>query len=150
MFTRSSFNYNGPLWFLLLGRIVDETLFLGLSHGPILYSPTIYIYKYGLGFFGHIKRRVNSILWKSGSGRLAGLQFFNNTWTFHFESFFVLFFHFFFGHFYLFNFLYRIVIVIKNIVLYWRVYWILIYIKILYWSWKYWQYYSPTWCAFLN
>ena len=84
----------------------------------------IYIYIYGLGFFGHIKRRVNSILWKSGSGWLAGLQFFNNTWTFHFESFFVLFFHFFFFfcHFYLFNFLYRIVIVIKDIVLYWHVF----------------------------
>ena len=30
MFTRSTFNYNGPLWLLLLGRIVDETLFLDL------------------------------------------------------------------------------------------------------------------------
>ena len=37
---RSTFNYNGRLWFLLLGRIVDETLFLGLGHGPIFYSPT--------------------------------------------------------------------------------------------------------------
>ena len=43
MLTRSTVNYNGPLWFLLLGRIVDETLFLGLDHGPIFYSPTIYI-----------------------------------------------------------------------------------------------------------
>ena len=40
MLTRSTVNYNGPLWFLLLGRIVDETLFLGLDHGPIFYSPT--------------------------------------------------------------------------------------------------------------
>ena len=41
MLTRSTVNYNGPLWFLLLGRIVDETLFLDLDHGPIFYSPTI-------------------------------------------------------------------------------------------------------------
>ena len=42
---RSTFNYNGPLCFLLLGRIVDETLFLGLGHGPIFYSPTVSIKK---------------------------------------------------------------------------------------------------------
>ena len=29
--------------FLLLGRIVGETLFLGPDHGPIFYSPTIII-----------------------------------------------------------------------------------------------------------
>ena len=40
MLTRSTVGYNGPLWYLLLGRIVDETLFLGLDHGPIFYSPT--------------------------------------------------------------------------------------------------------------
>jgi len=41
--TRSTVSYNGPLWFLLLGRIVDETSFLGLDHGPIFYSPTNFI-----------------------------------------------------------------------------------------------------------
>ena len=41
--TRSTISYNGPLWFLLLGRIVDETSFLGLDHGPIFYSPTVLI-----------------------------------------------------------------------------------------------------------
>ena len=39
--TRSAVSYNGPLWFLLLGLIFDETLFLGPDHGPWLYSPTI-------------------------------------------------------------------------------------------------------------
>ena len=52
----------------------------------------IYLYEYGFGFFGPMKRRVNSILWKFGSGRLAVWPFFNYTRTFHFESFFVLFF----------------------------------------------------------
>ena len=49
MFTRSTFNYNDPLWFLLLGRIVDETLFLGLGHGPIFYSPTTTITLFSRG-----------------------------------------------------------------------------------------------------
>ena len=83
----------------------------------------IYIYKYGLGFFGRIKRRVNSILWKSRSSRLAGWQFLTTHELFILSPF--LFFSsifFFFCHFYLFNFLYRIVIVIKNIVLYWHVF----------------------------
>ena len=38
--TRSIESYNGSLWFLLLGRIFDETLFLGPNHGPWFYSPT--------------------------------------------------------------------------------------------------------------
>ena len=37
--TRSTVSYNGPLWFLLLGRSVDETLFLGLDHGPRFLLP---------------------------------------------------------------------------------------------------------------
>ena len=39
MLTRSTVSYNGPLWFLLLGRIVGEMLLLGPDHGPIFYSP---------------------------------------------------------------------------------------------------------------
>ena len=41
IFARSTVSYNGSLWFLLLGRIVDETLFLSPDHGPRFYSPTI-------------------------------------------------------------------------------------------------------------
>ena len=39
--TSSTVSYNGPLWFLLLGRIFDETLFLGPDHGPWFYPHTI-------------------------------------------------------------------------------------------------------------
>ena len=69
MFTRSSFNYNGPLWFLLLGRIVDETLFLGLGHGPIFYSPTAVFFTnaaVGLAYNRDSKRnskRVYNCIW---------------------------------------------------------------------------------------
>ena len=38
--TRSTVSYKGSLWFLLLGRIVDETLYLSPPHGPRFYSPT--------------------------------------------------------------------------------------------------------------
>ena len=38
--TRSVVSYNSSLWFLLLGRILDEMLFLDLDHGPWFYSPT--------------------------------------------------------------------------------------------------------------
>ena len=47
--TRSTVSYKGSLWFLLFGRIVDETLYLCPPHGPRFYSPTVtYIMSRGL------------------------------------------------------------------------------------------------------
>ena len=43
--TRSTVSYKGSLWFLLLGRIVDETLYLSPPHGPRFYSPSTKILK---------------------------------------------------------------------------------------------------------
>ena len=38
--TRRTVSYEGSLWFPLLGRIVDETLYLSPPHGPRFCSPT--------------------------------------------------------------------------------------------------------------
>ena len=46
--TRPTVSYKGSLWFLLLGRIVDETLYLSPSHGPRFYSPTLFFCKLNL------------------------------------------------------------------------------------------------------
>ena len=40
---RSTVSYKGSLWFPLLRRIVDETLYLSPPHGSRFYSPTLLI-----------------------------------------------------------------------------------------------------------